>query len=56
MCELDRDTGVLCTDLNECLDQTHLCEQNCTNTAGSYICHCYTGYRLDRNNFSCIGE
>ena len=44
------------TDHNECLDGTHECDQVCTNTDGSYICSCNTGYTLDSNGNSCTGK
>ena len=34
---------------------THNCEQNCTNTVGSYNCSCNTGYSLDSNGRNCTG-
>ena len=47
---------IITADLNECLDQTDLCDQHCTNTPGSYVCDCNPGYELDPNRFTCIGE
>ncbi|KAH9412457.1 Complement Clr-like EGF-like [Dermatophagoides pteronyssinus] len=38
-------TGKHCTDVDECLEQTNLCEQKCLNTFGSYKCQCNRGYR-----------
>ena len=43
-------------EVHECLENAHLCEHNCTNTAGSYFCSCYPGYFLASNNFSCTSE
>ena len=42
-------------DTNECL-QTSTCHPNatCTNTEGSYMCTCNTGYDGDR--FACNGK
>ncbi|NWT71767.1 TRBM protein, partial [Prunella himalayana] len=40
---LDEDEG-LCLDLDEC--DSNYCEYNCTNTPGSYQCHCPPGYSL----------
>lgn len=34
---------------------TNLCNQNCTNTYGSYICSCYDGFRLLANSQTCDG-
>lgn len=36
-----------CADVDECLTRTALCNQNCSNTYGSYVCSCHPGYRLD---------
>ena len=39
--------GTQCTDNNECNDTPKPCSSlvNCTNTAGSYMCHaCPSGY------------
>ena len=40
-------------DINECTENP--CDQNCTNTVGSFTCSCNNGYELDRNNRSCNG-
>ena len=40
-------------DINECdLNKCHS-SSLCTNTDGSYICSCRTGYRMD--NDTCVG-
>ena len=41
------------SDIDECLAETDLCEQNCTNTLGSYDCSCRDGF--DEDGFNCIG-
>ena len=46
---------LLHTDIDECIEGS-LCEQRCTNTAGSYICSCYTGYILANNRISCTSK
>ena len=33
-------------DVNECFDDASVCEQECANTQGSYVCSCRAGYRL----------
>ncbi|NWV37878.1 TRBM protein, partial [Grantiella picta] len=38
------DDGELCVDIDEC-DSGH-CQSNCTNTPGSFQCHCPPGYEL----------
>ena len=34
---------------------SNVCDQVCTNTAGSYTCSCEPGYKLNADN-QCIGE
>jgi len=43
-------------DVNECITDNGNCEQNCTNTIGSFYCSCWTGYRLDENGKNCTGK
>ncbi|CAB4011972.1 microneme MIC12 [Paramuricea clavata] len=45
--------GFTCLDINECVLRTHACSGNatCTNTVGSYTCHCKTGFT--GNGFIC---
>ena len=45
----------LIIDVNECNSNNGGCSQRCINTAGSFYCSCYTGYRLDSNRRSCSG-
>ena len=42
-------------DIDECLSPNHGCEQTCMNTAGTYICNCSIGYRLNANGRDCNG-
>ena len=42
------------TDVNECLLAPCGFNSNCTNTNGSYICECHTGY--ERNGKNCEGK
>ena len=42
-------------DINECEENTHDCEMTCTNSAGSFVCECMDGYRLDDNMRNCSG-
>ena len=35
-----------CIDINECEIDNGVCEQNCENTIGSFLCSCNTGYVL----------
>ena len=41
-------------DINECLEQSGLCQYTCQNTAGSFQCLCPRGTRLDTDNFTCL--
>lgn len=43
-------------DINECTNTNGGCEQNCSNTAGSYSCSCATGFLLHDNNYNCTGS
>ncbi|KAK2163997.1 hypothetical protein NP493_1438g00012 [Ridgeia piscesae] len=42
-----------CMDIDECAEQTSGCEQNCTNSVGSFQCSCNDGYTLEKDNTSC---
>ena len=42
-------------DIDECINGDHGCNQNCTNTDGSYKCICEDGYVLDNDMKTCIG-
>ena len=43
------------TDIDECNEGNHKCEQVCENSIGSYQCSCFDGYML-HGNFSCQGK
>ena len=43
-------------DINECVEGTHLCTQNCNNTIGSYVCSCNDGFIIDVDGRTCDGE
>ena len=43
-------------DTNECIAINGGCSQWCTNTNGSFVCSCETGYSLDTNNLTCGGK
>ena len=40
-------------DIDECATGHDMCDHNCTNTPGSYVCTCYEGYYEDGHR--CIG-
>ena len=44
-------------DINECMLSPPVCEQSCTDIAGSFMCGCDTGFVLDESDgSSCNGE
>ena len=43
-------------DIDECQGTSHGCIQLCTNTVGSYMCGCRTGFQLDGDGRQCNGE
>ena len=42
-------------DINECSKNEDECSDGCTNTVGSYLCYCSTGYQLGLDDLTCIG-
>ena len=46
----------LLLDIDECQRDTDGCSQICTNTIGSYICSCNSGYRLNTDRHTCNGK
>ena len=54
---LDRAYHILLyTDINECEWDNGDCDQICNNEQGSYSCACWSGYTLDYNGKTCIGQ
>ena len=43
-------------EVDECLDNTHDCEQECINTIGSYKCGCNIGFELHSDGKHCESE
>ena len=43
-------------DINECAVNNGNCSQMCINTIGSYRCSCVTGYLLNPDGRTCLGE
>uniref|UniRef100_A0A087XJC0 Si:dkey-88l16.3 n=1 Tax=Poecilia formosa TaxID=48698 RepID=A0A087XJC0_POEFO len=39
--------GAVCEDLDECASSVPHCAHYCTNTIGSYYCHCREGFKLN---------
>ncbi|CAB3233136.1 unnamed protein product [Arctia plantaginis] len=50
-----RPGGVICEDVDECREGTHLCDQfqNCINTFGGHECRCKNGFELNFVSGSC---
>ncbi len=48
--------SVFFIDLDECVEELHLCQQVCQNTLGSYRCSCSPGFQLSSDGTSCSGE
>ena len=47
--------AIIFKDVDEC--DNNVCEHNCSNTDGSYLCSCNPGYRVDvRNKSRCRGN
>ncbi|KAK3506536.1 hypothetical protein QTP70_006564 [Hemibagrus guttatus] len=44
----ERPGGSVCVDIDEC--ETSICDHNCTNTPGRYICSCTEGFDLTGSN------
>ena len=42
-------------DIDECGNRTDGCSQICTNTNGSFICGCNSGFQLDNDGITCNG-
>jgi len=43
-------------DIDECKTDNGGCEQNCTNTQGSYQCGCFAGYIMSNVQKNCSGK
>ncbi|KAH8379859.1 hypothetical protein KR009_007681 [Drosophila setifemur] len=50
-----RNEGSSCQDIDECLEDTHLCSHSCLNTPGGYQCVCPEGLNLVEE-FTCVAE
>lgn len=49
--------GKTCTDVDECKENPRICNGGkCTNTIGSYICHCTAGLLPGTGGVSCLGN
>ena len=43
-------------DIDECSSNKGNCSQICTNTDGSYVCSCQSGYLLGADSKTCNGK
>ena len=44
------------TDVDECSEDTDGCSQTCSNTYGSFMCSCGSGFTLANDNLGCNGK
>ncbi|XP_059404756.1 low-density lipoprotein receptor-related protein 2-like isoform X1 [Carassius carassius] len=47
------DDGVVCVDVDECVDRPDFCSHYCNNTQGSFECSCSHSYVLEPDGRSC---
>ena len=47
---------LLFSDINECTEGSHNCEQSCTDTTGSFTCSCDGEFTLAADGRSCIAD
>ena len=47
---------MFCIDINECDEDADGCAQSCTDTDGSYVCSCGSGYTLAADDHGCDGN
>ena len=48
--------GFYLTDIIECNTNNGGCSQQCSNSAGSFLCSCSSGYSLNGDGFTCDGK
>ena len=47
--------NIISSDIDECSEGSHDCEQECVNSQGSFTCSCHDGYEPLNNGKSCVG-
>ena len=55
-CIMNEAYTCMCTDVDECAEDTDECAQLCTDTEGSYFCSCEVGYDLAEDQHGCVGK
>ena len=55
-CSVANCVNFFIADIDECVDNTTLCDQICVNTDGSYFCSCMGGYALVQERNQCKGN
>ncbi|XP_046406118.1 fibulin-1-like isoform X2 [Ischnura elegans] len=45
--------GITCEDVDECTENSNVCQQKCLNAWGSYRCTCNPGFTLHSDNRTC---
>ncbi|XP_064612337.1 uncharacterized protein LOC135476257 [Liolophura sinensis] len=51
-----RRIGSACVDIDECVEGTHVCQQECENSIGGYNCECLPGYVLEDDRITCFDD
>ena len=49
-------SSYVCIDIDECILDKHTCSDVCNNTIGGFNCDCFSGYKLQRDGFNCVGK
>ncbi|XP_075060119.1 thrombomodulin-like [Mixophyes fleayi] len=50
------DDGRTCEDIDDCAVKPDICENNCTNTIGSFVCSCKPGFEMVDKECQAIDE
>ena len=49
-------TSMMTLDIDECTVTPDICDQECINMPGSFMCNCSEGYLLNGDGLTCDGE